>query len=140
MAYITISQRQTPCFRALIAKEDGTLFDKATDLATAASLAAEGLTNAHPISYSVYKTASTLYYTTTAEYEEVAGYQNIQIDAAALIAPTDVESDNLDYNFTFTPAARSTFPFSESGVYFVDFTIYPTEGAAIVWREWLTVQ
>ena len=40
MAYITISQRQTPCFRALIAKEDGTLFDKATDLATAASLAA----------------------------------------------------------------------------------------------------
>ena len=38
MAYVTISQRQTPCFRALIAAEDGALFDPETDLATAEEL------------------------------------------------------------------------------------------------------
>lgn len=141
MAYITISQRQTPCFRAMIKSEsDGALFDKDTQLATQEELNAEGLVNAHPISYSVFKTQSNLYYSTTGEAAPVTGFQNVEINSECLIAPADVESDKLDYNFSFTPEARASWPFAEQGVYFVDFMIYPKEGAAIVWREWLTVQ
>lgn len=141
MAYITISQRQTPCFRALIkAESDGALFNKDTQLATQSELTTEGLTNAHPISYSVFKTSSNLYYTTTGEATPITGFQNVEIGSECLIDPSDVESGELDYNFSFTPEARASWPFAEPGVYFVDFMIYPKEGAAIVWREWLTVQ
>lgn len=35
---------------------------------------------------------------------------------------------------------RASWLFAEPGAYFVDFMIYLKEGAAIVWREWLTVQ
>lgn len=140
MAYITISQRQTPCFRAMIKEEgSGDLFDPETQLATQEELDEEGLTNAKPISYSVFKSQSKLYYSTTGDATPVAGYQNVEIDSEALIDPDAVESFELDYNFSFTPEARSSFPFAEPGVYFVDFMIYPKEGAAIVWRTWLTV-
>lgn len=141
MAYITISQKQTPCFRALIKEEgSGDLFDPSTQLATQAELDEEGLTNARPISYSVFRSQSQLYYSTTGDASPVPGYQNVEIDSNALIDPATVESLELDYNFTFTPEARASFPFTDPGVYFVDFMIYPKEGAAIVWRTPVTVQ
>ena len=140
MAYVTISQRQTPCFRALIKTEDGTLFDPETDLATATELEEEGIT-LPPCSFSVFESESALYYTTTGDASPVAGYQNVEIDPdVALIAPDDVESEELDYNFSFVPESRTTFPFTSPGVYFVDFTVYPKTGAAIVWRTPITVK
>lgn len=140
MAYTTISQRQTPCFRALIATEDGTLFDPENDLATAEQLVEEGI-DLPPCSFSVFRAASELYYTTTGDATPVAGYQNVEIDPEdALVAPADVESDDLNYNFSFVPESRTTFPFTTPGVYFVDFMIYPKAGAAIVWRTPITVK
>ena len=140
MKEIKITQRQTPCFRAMITDfGSGDLFDPDSDLATTAELTAEGLTNAHPVSYSVFKTPSKLYYSTASEATPVAGFQNVAVDPDCLIDPDDVEADDLDYNFSFTPNARANFPFAEPGVYFVDFMIYPKEGAAIVWRTWITV-
>ena len=146
MAKITISQRQTPCFRALIATEDGTLFDPETDLASQADLTAEGI-EATPISYTLYKTESALYYQSgSGQAEPVEGFQDVEIDAGAFIDPDDVERDsggNLtadSYNFSFVPDARSVFPFADVGTYFADFTVYPKTGAAIVWRTWVYVQ
>lgn len=118
----------------------GALFDPDVNLATNADLIAEGLTDAHPVSYSVFRTTSTLYYSTTSESTPVEGFQNVEVDPDCLISPDDVVEGELDYNFSFTPNARASFPFALPGVYFVDFTIYPKEGAAIVWRTWVTVQ
>ena len=139
MAYVTISQRQTPCFRALIAAEDGALFDPETDLATAEELEEEGIAAA-PISFSVSRAESEIYYTTTGEASPVSGYHDVEIDASALLDPDVVASDKLDYNFSFVPESRATFPFTSSGVYFVDFTVYPKTGAAIVWRTPIIVK
>ena len=140
MAYATISQRQTPCFRALIATEDGTLFDPENDLAAAEQLVEEGI-DLPPCSFSVFRSESEIYYTTTGNATPVAGYQNVEIDPAdALINPETVEEDELDYNFSFVPESRATFPFTSPGVYFVDFTVYPKAGAAIVWRTPVTVK
>ena len=139
MAYVTISQRQTPCFRALVADESGALFDPEADLATAEELEEEGI-DAAPISFSVFRAESEIYYTTTGEATPVSGYQNVEIDASAFLDPDVVKSEELDYNFSFVPESRATFPFTTSGVYFVDFTVYPKTGAAIVWRTPVTVK
>ena len=140
MAKITISQRQTPCFRALIATDAGTLFDPATDLATQAELDSEHI-DAAPLSYSVFKTDSALYYQGSGDASPVEGFQDVAIDPSdALIDPTDVSADELDYNFSFVPAARAAFPFADVGSYFIDFTMFPKVGAAIVWRTWVYVQ
>lgn len=139
MAITTISRRQTPAFRAKIATESGTLFDASTDLATTADLTAEGITAA-PISASFFKTESQLYYNATGQSTPVQGFQNVEIDDESFIAPATVAAQSLDYNFNWVPDSRTSFPFSESGMYFVDFTVYPKTGAAIVWRTWVLVQ
>lgn len=139
MAYTTISQRQTPCFRALIAQEDGTLFNSDTDLATAEELEEEGI-ELPPCSFSVLRAISEICYTTTGEATPVEGFQNVEISSDAFIAPETVESDELNYNFSFVPESRTTFPFASPGVYFVDFTVYPKRGAAIVWRTPINVK
>lgn len=139
MASITISQKQTPCFRALIATESGALFDPQTDLATQSELTTEGI-ELPPISYSVFKTSSAVYRAANGDVEPVEGYQNVEIDVDALIEPTDFALEDLEYNFSFTPESRATFPFEEPGGYFVDFIVYPKTGAAIVWRVWVTVE
>lgn len=122
------------------AEGTGALFDPTTQLATQQDLIDEGLTGVYPVSYSVYKTQSALYYSTTSEAAPVADYQNVEIDSSCVLTPAQVETDLLDYNFTYTPEARASFPFQTPGVYFVDFMMYPKEGAAIVWRTWVTVQ
>ena len=132
MAYITISQRQTPCFRALITTEDGTLFDPDVYLATAEELESEEI-DLPPCSFSIFRSESELYYTTTGNAQPVPEFQNVEIDPIALIAPDEVEENDLNYNFSYVPESRKTFPFTKPGVYFVDFTIYPKVGAAIVW-------
>lgn len=139
MAYVTISQSQTPCFRAMIAAEDGTLFDTSVDLATAEQLEEEGI-DLPPASFSVFRAASELYYSTTGDATPVAGYQNVEINSDAFIDPADVQADALNYNFSYVPPSRTTFPFTTPGVYFVDFRVYPKEGAAIVWRTPITVK
>ena len=139
MAVTTISRKQTPAFRAMIATEDGTLFDASTQLATAAELAEEGI-EAAPISASFYKTDSQLYYNATGQSTPVEGFQNVEIDASAFIDPADVVEDSLSYNFSWIPASRETFPFNAPGMYYVDFMAYPKTGAAIVWRVWVLVQ
>lgn len=135
MSAITISQFQVPNFRALIQKEDGTLFNPTTDLATAEELAQEQITKA-PLSYTVYKATSSngAFAYDTEEAQPVSGYENVAIDSSALLS-----SAPDGYNFTFTPANRKTFAFATNGEYFVDFLLYPKVGAAISWRTGVKV-
>lgn len=140
MATTTIARRQSPAFRARIESETGDLFNASTDLATAAELAEEGIENP-PVYASFYRTESQLYYNATGQAQAVPGFEQVEIDPdEAFISPSVVESDDLDYNFTWVCASRETFPFASSGMYFVDFTAYPKQGAAIVWRTWVLVQ
>jgi len=129
-----ITQRQAPQFRALIKNEsDGTLFDPAIHLATAAELAAEGI-DASPISCSVYRSTNSIapYNFSTANAEIIEGYENVEIPASAFV---DVASqETTAYNFAFTLDNRATFAFAEAGLYFVDFLLYPKTGAALAWR------
>ena len=136
MGSVKITQKQAPLFRAMIKKLNDELFDPGEDLATRAELDAEGLTNVHPISYTVYKSQGGLtpYVADSNTAEPVPGYQNKEIDASAIMNPAEVEQGQLDYNFSFTPANRSTFAFPDVGWYFVDFQIMPKEGNAIIFR------
>lgn len=136
MAIVKITQGQAPQFRAIIKTLEGRLFDPTEDLATREELDAEGLTEVFPAQYSIYKSNSSIapYIGNTEEAEAVEGYTNREITRAAFINPSEVEEDELDYNFKFTPANRSTFAFTKVGNYFVDFKIMPKRGAAIVIR------
>lgn len=129
-----ITQKQAPQFRALIADEnDGSLFDPATNLATAADLTSEGI-SASPISCTVYKSTNTIapYNFSTANAEPVTGFVNVSIPDTAFIDVSGVQDP--EYNFSFTLQNRSTFAFADAGVYFVDFLLYPKTGAALAWR------
>lgn len=136
MATVTITQNQTPLFLAAI-KSDGDWFDPA-NLATAAQLSAEGITRP-PISYTIYRSTDSLspLSFSTSNAVVVTGFENVEISAAAILDPEDVEGD---YNFQFAPASRTVFPFSETGYYFVDFLLYPQAGAAIAWRVGVEVK
>lgn len=129
-----ITQKQAPQFRALIKdEEDGTLFDPATYLATAADLTSEGI-DADPISCSVYKSTNSIapYHFSTAEAIPVAGFQNVPISSDAFVDVSGVQDP--EFNFAFTLPNRSAFAFADAGVYFVDFLLYPKAGAALAWR------
>lgn len=132
---ITITQRQTPTFRALIKSSSGEFFDVSKHLATKAQLEEEGV-QYPPISYSLYKSSSELtpYDFSTDEAEIVPGYADIEIEGSAFIEPGTATDGELAYNFQYTPDSRLLFPFDETGYYFADFTIYPKTGAAIVFR------
>ena len=136
---IQITQKQAPCFRALIKSEQtGDLFDPTEDLATAAELEEEGI-ELPPISCTVYKSNNALapYAYSTASATPVEGYIDLEIDASAFI---DVSPTSADFNFSYTPPNRSTFAFAEVGAYFVDFLIYPKTGAAISFRVGVNVE
>ena len=131
---VKITQKQAPNFRALIQNEaDGALFDPATNLATAADLASEGI-DADPISCSVYKSTNSIapYSFSTAEAEPVAGFVDVPISSDAFIDTTG--QDPVAYNFSFTLDNRSAFAFADAGIYFVDFLLFPKSGAALSWR------
>ena len=138
---VTITERQTPTFRALIKSSVGELFDASKHLATAADLEAEGI-QYPPISYTLYKSSSELtpYDLSTDDAAPVPGYTNIGIESAAFIEPATVTESALAYNFQYTPESRLLFPFEDSGYYFADFTIYPKQGAAIVFRVGVIVK
>lgn len=136
---IKITQNQAPQFRALIKKEsDGTLFDPETNLATAAELAEEDI-DAAPISCTVYKSLDPVapYIFNTARAEVVEGFENVEIPSTAFIDTTGQSPVN--HNFAFTFENRKTFAFAEAGVYFVDFLLYPKQGAALAWRTGVEV-
>ena len=136
MATVTITQNQTPLFLAAI-KSDGDWFDP-ENLATSAQLISEGITRP-PISYTIYRSTDSLspLSFSTSNAVVVAGFENVEINPAAILDPEDVEGD---YNFQFAPASRSVFPFSETGYYFVDFLLYPQAGAAVAWRVGVEVK
>lgn len=134
---IKITQNQAPQFRALIKTHDeGRLFDKVEDLATQDELNAEGLVGVYPAAYTVYKSTGgiTPYIQDVANASPVEGYINREINATAFKEPTEVEANNLNYNFIFTPENRATFAFKDVGAYFVDFKIMPKTGGAIIFR------
>ena len=136
---VQITQRQTPCFRALVKSESsGDPFDASIDLATAEELEAEGI-ELPPISCTVYKSTNNLapLVYSTANATPVPGYQDLEIDADAFLDPSAV---SVGYNFSYTPPNRSTFAFNDAGAYFVDFLIYPKEGAAIAFRVGVNVE
>ena len=129
-----ITQRQAPQFRALITNAaDGTLFDPATNLATAAELAQEGI-DAAPISCTVYKSTNSIapYNFSTANAEAVAGFTDVEIPSTAFIDTSG--QDPVEYNFAYTLDNRAAFAFADAGIYFVDFLLYPKTGAALAWR------
>lgn len=129
-----ITQKQAPQFRALIKNEgDGTLFDPAIHLATAAELEAEGI-DAAPISCSVYRSTNSIapYNFSTAEAVPVEGFQDVPIDPDAFVDTSG--QDPVTYNFAFTLDNRASFAFADAGIYFVDFLLYPKTGAALAWR------
>ena len=140
---ITITQRQAPTFRAMIKDSSGTLFDYATNLATAAELAEEGI-DAAPASFTIRKSngGTTPYVVNTDNSSVVEGFEDVEIGEDAFIEAETVESDNLAYNFQVTPVSRATFPFKDVGYYIVDFTLYPkeAESSAIVFRVGVTVK
>lgn len=138
---VTITQRQTPTFRALIKTSTGELFDAVKHLATAAELEEEGV-QYPPISYTLFKSNSELtpYDLSTEDAVPVPGYADIEIDNAAFIEPATVTESGLAYNFQYTPESRLLFPFEDVGYYFADFTIYPKTGAAIVFRIGVVVK
>lgn len=135
MKTVQLTQRQTPDFRALIRSESGELFDAAVDLATAEELAAEGIDRA-PISCSIFydPTGVAAYASSTSTASPVPGFENLAIDASAFAEPASVEASELGYNFRYSPPSRVSFPFEKPGTYFVDFLIYPKNGAALAFR------
>lgn len=138
---VKITQRQAAQFRAMIKERDsGTLFDASENLATVEELASEQI-DAAPISYTVYKCKNELapYVQSTAQATPVPGYINVALPDTAFLKPQEVEQGNLDYNFEFVPENRKTFAFADVGQYFVDVTIYPKTGPAIVFRTSLEV-
>lgn len=135
----TISQFQTPCIRAMITNDgDGALFDYENDLATAEELAAETpAIDAPPASYTIYKARNTYGATAfdTANADEVEGFIDVELDPEeCFLSAAAVEANELTYNFHFVPKSRATFPFAETGYYFIDVKIYPKTGAALVFR------
>ena len=128
-----ITQRQAPQFRALIVNdEDGSLFDP-SQLATQQDLDDEGI-DAFPISCSVYKSTKSIapYSFATSQATPVSGFTNVEISSDAFIDVSGVEDPS--YNFAVVLENRVNFAFEESGVYFVDFLLYPKTGAALAWR------
>lgn len=138
---LTITEKQAPTFRAMIKKTDGTLFDYSADLATAAELAEEGI-DAAPASYTIRKSNNALapYDVSTKDSTVVPGFEDVEFGEEAFIEAETVEEDDLEYNFQVTPESRAVFPFASAGYYFVDFKLYPKEGAAIVFRVNVTVK
>lgn len=138
---VTITERQTPQFRALI-KAGNVYFDASQHLATQAELTAEGI-DAPPASCTIYKSNSKLSNMRMAAdaATPVEGYEDIEIDpATAFLSPATAETLSPPYNFQFTPAARTSCAFRESGWYFADFTIYPKTGAFISFRVPIKVE
>ncbi|MBR0226136.1 MAG: hypothetical protein IJL92_08780 [Thermoguttaceae bacterium] len=138
---ITITSKQTPTIRALIKDSDGALFDYDDDLATVEELTAEGI-DAKPASYTIRRSNNALapYDVSISNSTPVEGYENVEIEESAFIDPATVEESELPYNFQVTPSSRAAFPFNDPGYYIVDFTLYPKEGAAIVFRVGVTVK
>lgn len=133
---VKITQRQAAQFRAMIKTKDADeLFDAAQYLATAEELEAEGV-DAAPISYTVYKCDNELapFVTSTEKATPVQGYIDVALSDSVFLTPAEVQEQGLDYNFEFVPENRKTFAFKDTGQYFVDVTIYPKTGAAIVFR------
>lgn len=138
---LTITEKQAPTFRAMIKKTDETLFEFSTDLATAAQLAEEGI-DAPPASFTIRKSNNALapYDVSTKDSTVVPGFEDVEIGEDAFIEAETVEGDDLNYNFQVTPESRLVFPFATAGYYFVDFLLYPVEGAPIVFRVNVTVK
>lgn len=121
----TITPKQTPTFRALIATDAGQRLT-VNDVATQAELIAEGITDEYPISYSLLM----LY---EGVYTEVEGFTKVQLS-------TDCIVDEIGYNFSYTPEGRVTPMFPKSGRYAVEFKIYPRSGPIVVWRSDVLVE
>lgn len=141
MATISITQKQTPTFRAMVKDEFGRLFDLNTDLATTDELTAEGI-DAAPIAVTIYRSTESLtpYESDIENAEIVAGFDSLAIDSSAFLESETVQADGLNYNFQWTPESRAVFPFDKVGYYFADFIVYPKTGAAIVFRVGVIVK
>ena len=122
-----ITPNQTPTFRALIVDSNSVRFNKSTDLATAAELAAEGISSV-PISYILYK--------------KIAGNYVAQGTETELTDSVLLTDASLSYNFEYTPPGRASFLFTSPGDYALEIKIYPklAKGPAVLWRYSVTVR
>lgn len=140
MADIKLTTSQAPCVRAMIRSDAGELFDYTQDLASAAELAAQGI-SAAPVSYSIFKSSNAFaqYAFATDNLTPVPGYSNVEVAPEdAFYTPGDVELLNSAYNFELIPASRTTQPFATTGFYLIKFIFYPKVGAAVAFQ--LTIQ
>lgn len=121
---LKITRNQTPTFFATLATTSGAPFD-VVDFKSG--------------EYTVYKSTKFLLSSVPAQYlQPVAGFDRAEIPVDAIIASEIVEESALNYNFKFAPDATEAFPFSDVGIYFVEFRINPQVGNPIVWQR--TVQ
>lgn len=122
---LRVTRNQTPTFFATLVTASSTPFDVA-DFQSG--------------NCTIYKSSSPLLSRVPSKYlTPVEGFANVDIPADAIIASETVASSNLNYNFKFSPNALESFPFSDVGIYFVEFQITPTTGNPIVWQRTVEV-
>ncbi len=122
---LKITRNQTPTFFATLATASGSPFD-VSDFKSG--------------EYTVYKSTKFLLSSVPAQYlQPVAGFDRAEIPVDAIIASETVAESALNYNFKFAPDATDDFPFSDVGIYFVEFRINPQVGNPIVWQRTIQV-
>lgn len=122
---LRITRNQTPTFFATLVTASNALFD---------------VDDFQSGNYTIYKSSSPLLSRVPARYlTPVEGFANVEIPSGVIVAAGTVTSSNLNYNFKFSPNALESFPFSDVGIYFVEFQVTPTTGNPIVWQRTVEV-